>query len=100
MKHEMSLSVTTVSHVKLEKCVLKVQVTVRLLFHSCQRKILEMSLQGNQHDWLLQKFFNTVVFRKRWWFFDTYMVFLQLCMLLLSSYPWVYVVFRVVWRKE
>lgn len=36
---------TTVSHVKLERCVLKVQVMVRLLFNSCQRQILEPSRQ-------------------------------------------------------
>lgn len=47
MKHERQRNVTAVSHVKLERCVLKVQVTVRLLFSRCQRKILEMSLQGN-----------------------------------------------------
>lgn len=40
-------SVTTLSHVKLERCVLKLQVTVRLLFSRCQRQIFELSLQGD-----------------------------------------------------
>lgn len=68
-------SVTTLSHVKFERCVLKVQVTVRLLFSSCQRQMFELSLQGNA-AWLLllQKFCNIVPFREGgcdvflWWY--------------------------------
>lgn len=64
MEHERHRNMTTRSHVKLEKCVLKVQVMVRLLFNICQRQILEMSFKAMQHDWLLQKFLNTVLFRE------------------------------------
>lgn len=40
-------NVSILSHVKHERCVLKVRVMVRLLFSSCQRQIFEFSLQGN-----------------------------------------------------
>lgn len=41
---------TTLSHVKFERCFLEVQVIVRVLLSSCQREIFEVSLEGMQYD--------------------------------------------------
>lgn len=64
MKHERHCNMTTLSHVKIERCVLKVQVMVRLLLTSVRGKYLRWAFKAMQHDWLLQKFFNIVPFRE------------------------------------
>lgn len=64
MKHERHCNMITVSHVKLERCVLNMQVMVRLLLTSVRGKYLRSAFKAMQRDWLLQKFFNVVLFRE------------------------------------